>query len=94
MAKQSSTTLKGYFNTGDKPTESQFSDTVDSFLNLSVTGTEAHAGSLTLNAVSQSFTLSGSEAYSKIVFSNLPAGDPGVAGQLWNSSGTLKVSSG
>jgi hypothetical protein len=28
--KQTSTTLKGYFNTGDRPTESQFSDFIDS----------------------------------------------------------------
>jgi hypothetical protein len=27
-------------------------------------------------------------------FSNLPTSDPGVAGQLWDSYGTLKISSG
>tara|TARA_R100000458_G_C8023582_1_gene82226 strand:+ start:322 stop:486 length:165 start_codon:yes stop_codon:yes gene_type:complete len=29
-----------------------------------------------------------------INMSNLPTSDPGVAGRLWNDSGTLKVSSG
>lgn len=35
MAQENRTTLKGYFNTGNKPTESQYSDLIDSFLNLS-----------------------------------------------------------
>lgn len=34
MAQKNRTTLKGYFNTGDKPTEAQFADLIDSFLNL------------------------------------------------------------
>ena len=28
------------------------------------------------------------------IFSNLPLTDPGVAGQLWSDSGTVKVSAG
>ena len=31
MSEQTKSTLKGYFNTGDEPTESQFSDLIDSF---------------------------------------------------------------
>jgi len=34
MSIQSRTTLKGYFNTGDTPTEAQFADFIDSNLNL------------------------------------------------------------
>ncbi len=34
MATQTGTTLKTYFNTGDKPTEAQFVDLIDSNLNL------------------------------------------------------------
>jgi len=34
------------------------------------------------------------EASSTVVFSNLPTSDPTNAGQLWNDSGTLKVSAG
>ncbi len=34
MAKKSNTTLKGYFNTGDIPTESNFTDLIDSLSNL------------------------------------------------------------
>ena len=89
MAKQSRTTLKTYFNRGDKPTEDQFSDTIDSFLNLSVTGTEALTGSLTLNTVSQSFSLSGSQAYSEVKFSNLPTT---LAQARLMGSGSLYVS--
>lgn len=34
MATQNRNTLKGYFNTGDKPTESEFSDLIDSSVHL------------------------------------------------------------
>jgi len=30
----------------------------------------------------------------KVMMANLPTSDPSNAGQLWNSSGTLKVSAG
>ena len=30
----------------------------------------------------------------KVLLKNLPTSDPGVAGQLWNSSATFKVSAG
>jgi hypothetical protein len=44
-------------------------------------------------------TLDGSEVSTKIltqkvIMSNLPTSDPSVAGQLWNDSGTLKISAG
>jgi len=38
MAERSRTTLKNYFNTGDKPTEAQFADLIDSFLSLADDG--------------------------------------------------------
>ena len=34
MATQTGTVLKGYFNTGDQPTEANFADLIDSNLNL------------------------------------------------------------
>ena len=34
MSKQTRTVLKGYFQTGDIPTESQYVDLIDSNLNL------------------------------------------------------------
>lgn len=34
MGQQTRTALKAYFNTGDTPTEAQFADLIDSFLNL------------------------------------------------------------
>ena len=39
MAIQARTTLAGYFNTGDKPTETQFGHLIDSALNLNDGGT-------------------------------------------------------
>jgi hypothetical protein len=41
MAQQNRTTLKGYFNTGDVPTEAQFADLIDSFHNPSNDGAVA-----------------------------------------------------
>ena len=34
------------------------------------------------------------DANGTVVLANLPTSDPTVAGQLWNDSGTLKVSAG
>ena len=44
----------------------------------------------TLTVSSGTLTVSGSG--SKVNFSNLPTSDPGVAGQLYRDSGTVKVS--
>jgi hypothetical protein len=43
MAQQSRATLKGYFETGDTPTQAQFGDLVDSVLNLNDDGAPAPA---------------------------------------------------
>lgn len=42
-----------------------------------------------LNAQMTNLTISGT-----VMISALPTSDPAVAGQLWNSTGTLKVSAG
>ena len=56
MSVVSRSTLKGYFNTGDRPTESNFADLIDSTLNLNDSNTgdidltgNVTASSLTLN---------------------------------------------
>lgn len=41
MSVQSKTTLKTYFETGDKPTQQQFEDLIDSLMHISATGTMA-----------------------------------------------------
>ena len=46
MAQETRTTLKGFFNTGDKPTENQFASVIDSVLNLQDTGTQTLSGEL------------------------------------------------
>ena len=43
MSAESRSTLKGHFNTGDKPTEAQFANLIDSGLNLTDGGTVAGA---------------------------------------------------
>ena len=58
MATQTGTTLKTYFNTGDKPTEAQFVDLIDSNLNLTdggnATGIISSSNHLTLQFTSGS----------------------------------------
>jgi len=46
--------------------------------------------------VSTTQTISGAKTFSNavVMMTNLPTSDPSVAGQLWNSSGTLKISAG
>jgi len=46
MAKQNKTTLKGYFETGDIPSQAQYADLIDSKLNLSETGVQIVAGTI------------------------------------------------
>lgn len=55
MAIQTRTVLKTYFNTGDKPTETQFVDLIDSNLNLTDGGTLT--GVLSSSLVSSDFAL-------------------------------------
>ena len=49
MAKQNRTTLKGYFETGDIPSQAQYADLIDSQLNLAETGIQTAAGGLTVD---------------------------------------------
>ena len=49
MAKQKRHILKGYFETGDVPTQAQYVDLIDSNLNLSDTETQTIIGPLTVN---------------------------------------------
>ena len=51
MAKQNRTTLKGYFETGDTPTQAQYADLIDSNLNLQDTSEQIMQGALRTNDV-------------------------------------------
>ena len=65
MAKQNRTTLKGYFETGDIPSQAQYTDLIDSNLNLSEnnTGDIQLTGNLTASGdISSSATLIANEA--------------------------------
>jgi len=61
MAKQNKTTLKGYFETGDVPNQSQYGDLIDSNLNLSETGTQILTGTISASNfdASNNLTISG-----------------------------------
>ena len=79
MAIQNRTILKGYFNTGDQPTEAQFHDLIDSQINLTdggtvtgnissstaITASVLAAGSLTLDLNIESVAATDATAASK-----------------------------
>ena len=46
MANQTKSVLKGYFETGDTPSQAQYADLIDSQLNLSETGVQTAAGTI------------------------------------------------
>jgi len=60
MAKQNTTTLKGYFETGDIPNQSQYGDLIDSNLNLSETGTQIVTGTISASKLDASTYISSS----------------------------------
>ena len=64
MAKQNKTTLKGYFETGDVPNQSQYGDLIDSNLNLSETGTQIITGTISASNFDASNNLCGVIWYS------------------------------
>lgn len=83
MAVTSKSTLKGYFNTGDKPTEAQFNDLIDSFLHynenggnsINLTSITASNGFLFGNiTASGDITGSGRLSMNNITASNLQVG--------------------
>ena len=51
MAQQNRTTLKNYFQTGDKPSQAQYADLIDSNLNLQDTSEQIMQGALRTNNV-------------------------------------------
>ena len=67
--------LKNYFNTGDKPTESQFSDLIDSFMHVSqseftnITSVESNIISSSNQIIAKNITSSG------VISSSLSEGD-------------------
>ena len=54
MTQRSVTYLKGRFETGDVPTQSDYGDLMDSFVNLETSANQTMAGNLTLPSVSVS----------------------------------------
>jgi hypothetical protein len=67
MAKQNRIVLKGYFNTGDTPTEEQFADLIDSFaISLS------ELGDINLSGLQDGFILAFNQGTNKWIVRNLP----------------------
>lgn len=61
---------------------------------LTTTGTAYTALFAERGAVSVSIELNVTDTLKQIIVLGLPTADPAVAGQLWNSTGTVKVSAG
>lgn len=91
MAQQSRSTLKGYFNTGDVPTEAQFADFIDSVKNLAeddVRQTIAFSGAPTHNHAVKAngdITLEGDVTLYTI--SNVPDGGKGTIAIIQDAVG-------
>ncbi len=54
MAEQNKATLKNYFQTGDRPSQAQYADLIDSQLNLAETGTQIMDGALSSSGLESS----------------------------------------
>ena len=83
--------LKGYFNTGDVPTESNFEDLIDSNLNLTdggtVTGTFTIGGIQSDSATDAAhYTINGSRGEIRSQLQGSIAADTGFTLELRNSS--------
>jgi len=96
MAEQNRTTLKSYFETNDYPTESQFSDLIDSCENIADDGVlvggeddiTAYDGGGQANAYqltkAHNRVSTAAQAHDSI---KLPVGVPGMICSVWNDSG-------
>ena len=80
MPKQSRTTLKGYFEVGDIPTQGNYADLIDSQFNLSDTDTQHILGNLSSSA--------------NLLVGNITASavDTGIEGNI-SASGFISASS-
>ena len=69
MAKQNRTTLKGYFETGDTPSQAQYADLIDSNMNLIDTGTQIVPGTISSSniVVNTNITASGNVSASGVL---------------------------
>jgi len=69
MANQTKSVLKGYFETGDSPSQAQYADLIDSKLNLAETGVQIAAGTISSSflAVANHITASGNISASGIL---------------------------
>jgi hypothetical protein len=59
MAKQGRPTLKGYFETGDTPSQANYIDFIDSKLNLSDTGVQIAVGTISASILDVSVSITG-----------------------------------
>lgn len=86
MTAVSRTTLKTYFETGDKPTQAQFIDLIDSSLNLAETASQTIKSDV---VVSGGLSVTGIVSAASFSIPNLSTGI--VSASTLNSTGTLKV---
>ena len=93
MAKQNITTLKGYFETGDIPNQSQYGDLIDSNLNLSETGTQIITGTISASKLDASTYISSSGNIQAVGYVSASAisssGDISAGGKIAGLSGSF-----
>lgn len=91
MTAQSRSTLKGYFNTGDVPTEAQFADFIDSMKNITeddVRQTIAYSGAPTHNhAVKANADITLDGDITLYTIANVPDGGKGTIAIIQDGTG-------
>ena len=80
MAKQNRITLKGYFETGDIPSQAQYADLIDSKLNLAETGVQVIDGTISSSflVVANQITASGNISSSGNIIAETGSFDNGI----------------
>lgn len=95
MALQNRSTLKGYFNTGDIPTESQFADFIDSVKNLAeddVKQTITSSATPTHNhATKANADITLDQNVTQYNISNVPEGGKGTIAVIQNGTGGFGI---
>lgn len=86
MTISNKTTLKTYFETNDKPTQSQFADFIDSCLNLAETSSQTILSNVT---VSGNLSVTGIVSAGTLSLNSLSTGI--VSASNINATGTLKI---
>lgn len=94
MTQQTKTTLKGYFETGDVPTQSEFENLIDSFYGMDVPQTITYSATPTHDfSISSNATITLTGNITTYTLSNVPDGGGGQIEAVQDGTGGYGISS-